>query len=71
MIELCRTTGLGLRATKQTSAAIGHATAAMVAMERHLWINVADIEEKGKHFLLDSPVLPFELFGTSVEAVVI
>ncbi|XDV41715.1 hypothetical protein PO909_010525 [Leuciscus waleckii] len=44
--------------------------AAMVATERHLWLNLADIGEKEKALLLDSPVSPTKLFGTSVEAVV-
>jgi hypothetical protein len=68
--ELRRTTDLALRATKQTAAAIGRSMAAMVATERHLWLSLADIGDKEKAFLLDSPVSPSELFGTSVEAVV-
>lgn len=43
---------------------------AMVSTERHLWVNWADIGEKVKIFLLDAPVLPSEVFGTSVETVV-
>lgn len=53
-----------------TDLAIGRAMTAMVAKERHLWINRADIGEKEKHFLLDAPVSPSELFDTSVETVV-
>ena len=68
--ELRRTTDLALRATKQTAASIGRSMAAMVATERHLWLNLAGIGEKEKAFLLDAPVSPSELFGTSVEAVV-
>ncbi|ROL46046.1 hypothetical protein DPX16_3687 [Anabarilius grahami] len=41
----------------------------MVTMERHLWLNLADIGEKEKGFLLDTLVSPAELFCTSVEAV--
>ncbi|CAM4467978.1 unnamed protein product [Leuciscus chuanchicus] len=44
--ELCRTTDLALRATKQSAAAIGRSMAAMVVTERHLWLNLADIGEK-------------------------
>ncbi len=33
-------------------------------------MNLADINKKEKGFLLDAPVLPSELFGTSVETVV-
>lgn len=50
-------TDLAIRGSKQT-AAIGRAMAAMVFIERHLWINLADIGEKEKHFLLDAPVSP-------------
>ncbi len=67
--ELRRTTDLALRATKQTAAAIGRSMVAMVATERHLWMNLVDIVEKEKRFLLDAPVSPSELFGTSVETV--
>lgn len=47
--ELCRNTDLALRATKQTTAAIGRLMAAMVATERHLWVSLASIggERKG------------------------
>lgn len=38
--------------------------------ERHLWVNLADIGKKEKCFLLDAPVLPSELFSTSVEVMV-
>lgn len=38
-----------------------------MATERHLWVNLASIGEKKKGFLLDAPVLPSELFGTSIE----
>ncbi len=44
--ELRRTTDLALRATKQTAAAIGRLMSVMVATERHLWMNLADIGEK-------------------------
>ncbi len=42
----------------------------MVVTEKHLWVNLADLERKEKGFLLDAPVSPSELFGTSVETVV-
>ncbi len=61
---------LTLRATKQTAAEIGSSIVAMVATERHLWVNLADIGEKEKRFFLDTPVSPSELFGTSVEMVI-
>ncbi len=68
--ELRRTTDLALRATKQAATAMGRSMAAMVVTERHLWVNLADLERKEKGFLLDAPVSPSELFGTSVDTVV-
>ncbi len=68
--ELRRTTDLALRATKQAATAMGRSMAAMVVTERHLWVNLADLEKKEKAFLLDVPISPSELFGTSVKMVV-
>ncbi|KAI2645896.1 Lamina-associated polypeptide 2, isoform alpha [Labeo rohita] len=68
--ELRRTTDLALRATKQAATAMGRSMAAMVVMERHLWVNLADLGRKEKGFLLDALVSPSELFGTSVETVI-
>ncbi len=68
--ELRRTTDLALRATKQAATAMGRSMAAMVVTERHLWVNLADLEKKEKGFLLDAPISPSQLFGTSVETVV-
>lgn len=68
--ELRHATDLVLWATKQTAAANGRSMVAMMAMERHMWFNLADTGQKESHFLLNAPVSPFELFGTSVERVV-
>ncbi len=68
--ELRRTRDLALRATKQAATAMGRSMAAMVVTERHLWVNLADLEKKENGFLLDAPVSPSELFGTSVDTVV-
>ncbi len=68
--ELRSTTDLALRATKQAATAMGRSMVAMVVTERHLWVNLADLEKKEKGFLLDAPVSPSERFGTSVETVV-
>ncbi len=68
--ELRRTTDLALRATKQAATAMGRSMAAMVVTERHLWVNLADLKKKEKGFLLDAPISPSQLFGTSVETVV-
>ncbi len=49
---------------------MGRSMAALVVTERHLWVNLADLEKKEKGFLLDAPVSPSRLFGASVETVV-
>lgn len=60
--ELRCTTDLALRATKQTATANGRSMAAIVVMERHMWLNLEDIRLKEKGFLFDAPVSPSELF---------
>ncbi len=42
----------------------------MVTVERHLWLNLTDIKEKNKSFLMDAPISKDGLFGDSVTAVV-
>lgn len=54
--ELCLATDLSLRATKETTGAIGRSMSALVATERHLWLNLFDIKDKGRAFLLDAPL---------------
>ncbi len=53
--ELRRATDLALRATKHTARAVGRSMAGSVAAERHLWLNLTEIREKEKVFLLDVP----------------
>ncbi len=68
--ELRRATDLALRATKHTARAVGRSMAASVAAERHLWLNLTEIREKEKVFLMDAPISQSELFGEVVSAVV-
>ncbi|KAL0153424.1 hypothetical protein M9458_051262 [Cirrhinus mrigala] len=44
--------------------------AAMVAAERHLWLNLMGIKDRDKIFFLDAPVSSSGLFGDSVNTVV-
>ncbi|KAL1256647.1 hypothetical protein QQF64_012192 [Cirrhinus molitorella] len=44
--ELRRATDLSLRATKETARAIGHSMAVLVATERHLWLNLSNMDDK-------------------------
>ncbi len=68
--ELRRATDLALRATKHTARAVGRSMAASVAAERHLWLNLTEIREKEKVFLMDAPISQSGLFGEAVNAVV-
>ncbi len=53
--ELPRATDLALKATKHTARAVGSSMAGSVAAERHLGLNLTEIREKEKVFLLDAP----------------
>ncbi len=68
--ELRRATDLALRATKLTSRAVGRSMAGLVAAERHLWLNLPEIREKQKVFLLNALVSSSGLFSEAVNAVV-
>ncbi len=70
MKELRRATDLALRATKHTARAVGRSMAASVAAERHLWLNLTEIREREKVFLMDAPISQSGLFGEAVSAVV-
>ncbi len=68
--ELRRDTDLALRATKHTARAVGRSMAGLVAAERHLWLNLTQIREKEKVFLLDASISQSGLFGEAVSSVV-
>ncbi len=68
--ELRIATDLALRATKHTARAEGGSMAASVAAERHPWLNLTEIREKEKVFLMDAPISQSGLFGEAVSAVV-
>ncbi len=57
--ELRRATDLALRATKQATTAMGRSMAAMVVTERHLWVNLADLEKKEKGSNLALPAFRY------------
>lgn len=68
--ELHWATDLSLCAIKKMSHAISRSMSAMVAMERHLWLNLTGIKDRDEVFLLDAPVLPSGLFSKSMNTVV-
>ncbi len=66
--ELRKATDLALRAAKHT--AVEGSMAGSVAAERHLWLNLTEIHEKEKVFLLNAPISQTGLFGEAVSSVV-
>ncbi len=68
--ELCRANDLAIRATKHTARVVGRSMAGLVAAECHLWLNLTEIREKEKAFLLDAPISSSGLFGNAVNTVV-
>ncbi|XP_067241145.1 uncharacterized protein [Chanodichthys erythropterus] len=68
--ELRMATDLALRATKETAKEVGRSMAALVATERHLWLNLSDIRDRDKAALMDAPLSPAGLFGDAVTTVV-
>ncbi len=68
--ELRRATDLALRAKKHTSRAVGCSMVGLVTAECHLWLNLTEIREKEKAFLLDAPISSSSLFGDAVNAAV-
>ncbi len=48
---------------------MGRSMAGSVAAERHLWLNLTEIREKEKVFLLDAPISQSRLFGEAVSSV--
>ncbi|KAK3528509.1 hypothetical protein QTP70_000903 [Hemibagrus guttatus] len=55
-----------IHALKQVACAIGRSMAALVATERHLWLNLTGIKDKDKSFLLDASISPQGLFGDKI-----
>ncbi|KAG1961314.1 hypothetical protein F2P79_005480 [Pimephales promelas] len=68
--ELRQAADISLRATKETARAVGRSMSALVATERHLWLNLSNMKEKDKAFLLDAPLSTVGLFCDSVNSVI-
>ncbi len=63
MQELRTATDFALRATKVTARSLGKAMSTMVAQERHLWLNLAEMKDVDKARFLDAPISQGGLFG--------
>ncbi len=62
-------TDFALMAMKRAAQAVGKAMGFMVALQRHLWLNLADLKEADRKVLLNAPVTPSGLFGDAVESI--
>jgi hypothetical protein len=67
MQELRTATDFALRATKVTARSLGKAMSTLVAQERHLWLNLAEMKDVDKARFLDAPISQAGLFGDTVE----
>ncbi len=67
--ELHRATHLSLKAAKEMAKTIGRSMAALVATERHLWLNLSNIKGNDKNFLMDAPISSSGLVGNAVNSV--
>ncbi|KAL0163565.1 hypothetical protein M9458_039318, partial [Cirrhinus mrigala] len=65
--KLCSATDYALRATKVTAQALGKAMSTMVVQERHLWLNLAEMQDAEKVRFLDAPISQAGLFSETVE----
>lgn len=55
---------------KSISKSIGRSMAALLAMERDLWLNLSNNRERDESLILDAPHSPPGLFGNAVNSVV-
>lgn len=46
---------------------IGHVMDNLVVLEHHLWLSIMEVKDADKTALLDSPVSPSGLFGSTVD----
>ncbi len=71
--DLHAATDFALMATKRAAQAVGKAMGFMVVLQRHLWLNLADLKEANRKVLLtltlNAPVTPSGLFGDAVESI--
>lgn len=63
---LHQATDLSLLATKETARAIYRSMAALVVVARLLWLNLLDIKERNRTYLLDASLLHSGLFSDSI-----
>ncbi len=67
--DLRAATDFTLMATKRAAQAMGKAMGFMIVLQRHLWLNLADLKDADRKVLLKAPVTPSGLFGDAVESI--
>ncbi|XP_016101950.1 uncharacterized protein [Sinocyclocheilus grahami] len=67
--DLRAATDFALMVTKRAAQAVGKAMGFMVVLQRHLWLNLADLKDADRKVLLKAPVTPSGLFGSAVESI--
>ncbi len=68
--DLCTATDFALMATKRVAQAMGKAMGFMIALQRHLWLNLTDLKDADHKVLLNALVTPSGLFGDAVESII-
>ncbi len=69
MKDLRAATDFALMATKQAAQAVGKAMGFMIILQRHLWLNLADLKDADRKVLLNTPVTPSGLLSDAVESI--
>ncbi len=59
-----------LMAMMRAAQAVGKAMGFMIVLQRHLWLNLADLKDADSKVLLNAPVTPSGLFGDAVESII-
>ncbi len=67
--DLHDTTDFALMATKHAAQTIGKANSFLVILQRHLWLNLADLKDTDRKVLPNATVTPSSLFGDAVESI--
>ncbi len=67
--DLRAATDFALMATKRAAQSVGKAMGFMVVLQRHLWLNLADLKDADRKVLLNAPITPSGLFGDAVESI--
>ncbi len=67
--DLRAATDFALMATKRAAQSVGKAMGFMVVLQRHLWLNLADLKDADRKVLLNAPISPSGLFGDAVETI--